>query len=312
VIFGISYPRWIGKETILRLLISGSSGFVGRALKSFLAQQGHLVVALKREAKPHEKEVVLWSPDRGLLDPHYFENFDAVIHLAAANIFQGKWTEERKEELFNSRCHDTRLLSETLAHLRHPPSLFLSVSAIGFYGDCGQNRVNESYPQGQGFLAELCAHWERASMPARDRGIRVIHPRLGIVLGPGGGILASLIPLFSKGIGAILNGGEQGISWIALEDLLRAFDWLLRSSSLSGPINITAPHPVSQVFFAKSLATALHKKVRFRLPRWLLKLLYGEKAELFLSSCYALPKILEENDFSFLYPELSLLWRHLF
>jgi uncharacterized protein len=295
--------------------MSGSSGFVGSYLKAFLESKGEQVVALKRHEGTKSKapaEVVIWNPEKGLLDPYYFENFDAFIHLSGENIFEGRWTKEKKETIFNSRCRDTWLLSETLARLRHPPTTFLSVSAIGYYGDCGEELVDETRRPGKNFLADVCFHWEKATEAAYQRGIRVIHPRLGIVLSPKGGALSSLIPIFSKGMGAILGKGTQFLSWVALEDVARAFYHILYTKELEGGVNVTAPFPLTQKAFAKNLARALDSHVRFKIPKWLLYILYGQKIELFFSSCRAIPRRLEETGFSFLYPKLFSLLRNFF
>lgn len=290
----------------MRLLITGSHGLVGNALLSYLQEEGHDVVRLVRNRAEESSSAVYWNPIGEDFCAQQFEGFDGVVHLAGASILC-RWTKKRREQLFRSRCRDTWMLAQMLSRLKHPPKTFFSASAVGFYGDRGGELLTEESSRGEGFLSEMTGEWEKASRLLQHRGVRLIYGRFGLILSAKGGVLSKMIPIYRLGLGASFGSGQQMMSWVALEDVVRAIAYLLERPSLSGVFNITAPNPVSQGEFSKALAKALHRRAMIRLPAWLLKLLCGEQMaqELLLSGCSALPKHLAESGFSFLYPQLS-------
>ncbi|WP_344449197.1 TIGR01777 family oxidoreductase, partial [Actinocorallia aurantiaca] len=248
---------------------------------------------------PARPDEVFWDPAAGELDRAALEGADAVVHLAGAGIGDRLWTESRKREIYQSRIGGTRLLAEGLAGLESPPQVLVSGSAIGFYGDTGSAETTESAPKGTGFLADLTADWEAAAGPAAAAGIRVVHPRTGIVLSRDGGILGRMLPLFRLGLGGRLGDGRQWTSWISLRDEVRALRHLI-ASPLAGPVNLTAPRPVTNAEFTRELARALHRPAFLAAPAPLLKLALREFAtEGPLISQRVLPARLLDSGFAF-------------
>ncbi|NGX38014.1 MAG: hypothetical protein K1000chlam2_01183, partial [Chlamydiae bacterium] len=238
------------------------------------------------------KNAVFWSPEKGWANPHEFENFDAVIHLAGKNISSGRWTNKLKDEIFKSRCRDTWFLSQVLMRLKQPPKTLICASAVGIYGE--------------GFLAEVCQKWEEATRGIDRQKTRVLHPRFGVVLSPKGGMLKKLLPLFRLGLGAIIGSGEQYMSWVALDDVVGAISYALTTPSLEGSFNLTAPHPETNASFSKKLAKALHRPLFLRIPEKPLRFALGEMAdEMLLDSTKALPEKLEKSGYNFRYPTLE-------
>ncbi len=261
---------------------------------------------LVRTKGPLPPDAIYWDPKQRPFESKLFENFDTLIHLAGANIAEKRWTKERKQELFDSRCRDARLLSELLSKLSQPPKLILSASATGYYGNRGKEILTEDSPPGEGFLSELCVAWEHSWEAMRALGTRVVYTRFGIVLSPKGGFLKKMLPLFRWGIGGELGSGKQLMSWISLEDLLGAFAHILNTPSLEGPVNCTTAFPVSQAEFTKRLAKHLHRPAFFHLPRWLILFVWGEMGEeMLLSGSAVLPKRLLNSGFSFQTPHLE-------
>ena len=241
----------------MNILLSGSTGFVGTALFSHWQSMGHHVTRLVR-GQGHEGAVG-WNPEQALFAQKDFEGFDAVVHLAGEPIMEGRWSDAKKEKIFSSRVKGTKFLAAILSQTSSPPKVFISVSAVGYYGDAGEREVDEEGAIGKGFLPKVCQEWERAADFLAMKGCRVVHPRFGIVLGPQGGVLQKLKPLYLWGLGATLGCGKQWVSWIALSDLLRAFDMVLDLPFFEGAVNFTAPHPVRQEEFSQQLAHALHR-----------------------------------------------------
>lgn len=292
-------------QTRWRILVSGTSGLIGKALVSFLEEGGHHVVKLVR-TKNRGKNTLYWDPQAADLSPQEFEGFDAVIHLAGQNIADGFWTQKRKNTLFLSRCRDSWLLSQVFMRCQQVPSVFIGVSAVGIYGDRPKERLTEESHPGKGFLPELCEQWEKATSALQQRGVRVVHPRLGIVLSMHGGMLARLLPFFRKGLGAILGNGEQLLSWITLEDLLYSFYHILHTESLQGAVNVCAPFPVSQAEFSQTLAACLQKPLFLRLPKKMVQWVFGEMGEaMLLASGGAFPQKLLRTGFVFSHPTLA-------
>lgn len=294
----------------MRILVTGAAGLVGTELKSFLTQQRHHVVRLVRGTRSAADEI-RWDPVRGVLDAPELEGLEAVVHLAGENISTGRWTADKKRRIRESRVRGTRLLSESLARLFDPPKVLVSVSAVGYYGDRGDEPLDEDSDPGSGFLPDVCREWEDAAAPAVMRGIRVVHPRLGMVLSPRGGALARMLPPFRMGIGGRIGNGRQYVSWIALEDLVAVIDYAIHNASLSGPVNAVAPETVTNQEFSVALGRVLSRPAVLFLPEFAARLAYGEMADaLLLASARVAPVRLRDSGFQFRFPELDGALRH--
>ncbi len=253
---------------------------------------------------------MFWDPAHGVLDPAALSGIDAVVHLAGAPVDQ-RWTVARKRDILQSRVEGTLLLARVLSTLEPAPRVLVSASAIGYYGDRGDDVVDERDPAGNGFLAQVARAWEEAAAPARDAGIRTVHPRFGIVLSRAGGALGKLLPAFELGAGGKIAHGTQWMSWIARDDLVRALCFVLATEAMRGPINMTAPTPVRNADFAKALGHVLHRPAVATIPAFALRLMYGELAdEALLAGQRVLPRALEGAGFSFLYPTVDAAFRH--
>lgn len=293
------------------IMITGSSGLIGSALVSFLTAGGHRVTRLVR-SKPRTADEAQWNPDAGTIEASRLEGLDAVVHLAGENIGAERWTDERKARIRDSRLKGTRLLSDTLAKLPQPPRVLVSASAIGYYGDRGDQRLHEESPPGSGFLADLSRQWEAATKPAAQRGIRVVTLRTGIVLSPKGGALARMLTPFRMGIGGIIGSGKQYMSWIAIDDLIGAIVHAITTHLLHGPVNAVSPHPVTNSEFTKTLGRVLGRPTLLPLPGFAARLALGEMAdELLLFSARVEPAKLLASGYRFQYPELEPALRHL-
>jgi uncharacterized protein (TIGR01777 family) len=301
---------YAGKKP-LKIIISGASGMIGTALTVFLSCGGHDVRSLVRRPPPAGNSGILWDPARRQLDKNLLEGADVVIHLAGESIASGRWTPRRKETILKSRVEGTDFLSEILASLQHPPQVFLCSSAIGFYGNRGDEFLNEESGPGQGFLTDVCKAWEAATEPAQKAGIRVVNVRTGIVLTALGGALAKMLTPFQMGAGGIIGSGRQWMSWVSLEDLIGIYHYLIYADSLSGPVNATAPEPVTNRIFTRTLGRVLKRPALFPLPSFAVKGIFGEMGEaLLLEGQRVKPKKLLQSGFGFLYPGLdsSLRW----
>ncbi len=288
----------------MNILIAGASGFVGTALISFLQSQGHRIVRLVRSDQGVRKDVYLWDPAKGQIDLRAFEGIDAVINLAGENIFSGRWTEAKKKSILDSRVAATRVLVSAICSLTSPPKVLIQTSAVGFYGDLGDQICDEKTLAGDGFLSEVCQEWEKACEPAAEAGIRTVVFRFGLVLGVEGGILRAVLPLFKLGLGSRLGSGRQWMSWIALEDLTGLFQFALTHQELKGTINAVSPTPVTNAMFTRVLRKMLHRPPFFPLPVWLLRLVFGrEKADALLLSSTRVQSC--KLAYHFLYPDLQ-------
>lgn len=289
----------------MKVLVAGSSGLIGTALCNKLAQEGHGVVRLVRRASETDGEL-LWDPEAGVLDGVALEGVEAVVHLGGRNIAGGRWTKKIKAELRRSRVQTTELLAATLAGLAAPPRVFICASAIGIYGDRGDEKLHEESGPGTGFLAELGQAWEGASVVAADAGIRVVHARFGIVLSREGGALAKMLTPFRLGVGGKIGNGRQYFSWIGLEDAVAALVFALGNEALRGPVNLTAPEPVTNAELTRALGRVLRRPTLLPLPALAAKLILGELAkEGLLASQRVLPRRLLDVGFEFAYPELE-------
>jgi uncharacterized protein (TIGR01777 family) len=278
---------------------------VGTALKAALARNGAEVVQLVRRAPrgvgeiqwDPKKRVMAWANKRGAEGP--LEGLDAVIHLGGVNLSERRWTPAYKREIETSRVESTGVLAAVLAGLKRPPKVLLVASATGFYGDRGDEVLDEGSDPGVGFLPEICAKWEAASEPARAAGIRVLNLRFGVVLGRDGA-LKKMLPIFRLGLGGRLGSGRQWMSWIGLGDAVRAILFAMKSEALSGPVNVTAPNPVTNAEFTRSLGRALHRPAVFPVPALALRAMFGEMAdEALLASTRAVPGKLTAAGFRF-------------
>lgn len=298
----------------MNLVVSGSHGFIGSALVSSLTADGHRVIRLVRAERSSsavaESEIV-WNPEAAYVDTAKLEGKDALIHLAGEPI-PGRWTPKKKARILESRFQGTRLLAEALSHLTQPPQVFVSASAIGYYGDRGDEILREESPSGRGFLAQVCREWEAATEPAAKKGIRVVNLRMGIVLGKDGGALAQMLFPFRLGLGGRIGAGGQYMSWIALDDLVGAVQHVLATGSLRGPINAVAPNPVRNAEFAKTLGKVLSRPTIFPLPAFLVRLVFGQMGEeALLWGQRVEPARLKASGYAFRFPELDGALRHI-
>ncbi|HLP03113.1 MAG TPA: TIGR01777 family oxidoreductase [Opitutaceae bacterium] len=268
----------------MRIVLAGGSGFVGGALRRRWAAAGCDVIQLVRRPARGEGEAE-WAPESGRIDLARLRDCDALVNLAGENIAGGRWTAACKERIRESRVATTRLLAETLVAGDWRPRVWINASAVGFYGDGGDQWLDESAPPGRGFLASVCKDWEAATQPAETAGVRVVRLRLGAVLDPSGGMLAQLLPVFRAGFGGPIGGGHAWLSWISLCDLVAVVDTCLADSSLAGPVNAVAPAPVRNVELAAALGRALRRPAVLPLPAWVVRAAFGEMGrELLLAS----------------------------
>ena len=291
-----AHRRWSGQPQ--RVLVSGASGLVGRALVAYLSAGGHTPVRLVRTAAAAAPDpglptaAVVWDAAGGGAAPvAELEGFDAVVHLAGDNISGGRWTSRRKASISRSRVAGTTALAEALARLKRPPRTLVAASAIGYYGNRGEENLVESSPRGRGFLADVCSAWEAAATAARVAGIRVVHLRIGVVLSPLGGALGKMLTPFRMGAGGVVGDGRQWMSWIALDDLLDVMLHALADTSLAGPINAVAPHPVTNEEWTRILGNVLRRPTLMPLPATAARVALGEMAdELLLASTRVIPE----------------------
>lgn len=290
----------------MKVLVSGSHGLVGKALTHSLTDDGHEVVRLVRRERSFGSPEVEWYPDQGRIDAQHLEGIDAVVHLAGDNIAAGRWTGQKKRIIRESRVHGTSLLSDTLASLSRPPSVLISASAIGFYGNRGDELLTEKSPPGNDFLAKVCMDWEGAAKSAAEKGIRTTHARFGVILDAREGALAKMLPPFRAGIGGKVGDGKQWMSWIALADVVGGLKFLLDDKSIDGPVNFVAPNPVTNAEFTSTLGRVISRPTILPMPAFAARLAFGEMADaLLLSSQRVDPAVLEDKGFLFTWPTLE-------
>ncbi len=295
----------------MHIAVSGSGGLIGSALVPSLAGGGHRVSRLVRGLAPGA-DAIRWDPARGVRDAALLEALDGVVHLAGENIAAGRWTPRRKAEIRRSRVEGTRRLCEALARLVKRPKVLVSTSAIGYYGDRGDQVLQEDSPAGNDFLAGVCREWEAATEPATGAGIRVVHLRFGVVLSPAGGALRKMLTPFRMGVGGRIGSGRQFMSWIALDDVVGAIQHALATEALAGVVNAVAPSPVTNAEFTRVLAHVLRRPALFPVPAFGLRLAFGEMADaLLLSSQRVVPARLQASGFTFRFPELEGALLHL-
>jgi uncharacterized protein len=284
-----------------RILLSGASGLIGSAVRDAAQEKGFEVQALVRRHHLVRPGAIYWNPAEGKqgIHPLALEGFDAVVHLNGASVAR-RWTREYRETIVASRVRSTEVLCESLRKVRVRPPVLLCASAVGIYGDRGDEDLTEQSPVGKGFLAETCEAWEAAAGKASDLGIRVVHLRFGVVLSRKGGALAKMLPVFQLGLGGKMGSGRQWMSWISVRDAMRAMFFLMEHEELAGAINLTAPHPATNAEFTKALARTVRRLAVLPAPAGLLRLVFGEMADqTMLASQRALPRRLEEAGFQF-------------
>lgn len=290
----------------MKILISGSHGLVGKALSKSLTNDGHEVVRLVRHEPAVGAPEIWWEPNEGRIDAERLEGHDVVVHLAGESIASGRWTSDKKRAIRESRVKGTALLSDSLARLSRPPSVFLSASAIGYYGSRGDELLTEQSAPGNDFLAKVCIDWESATKPAIEKGIRTVHTRFGIILDEKGGALAKMLTPFRMGIGGTVGSGRQWMSWIALADVVKGLRFLISETSTRGPVNFVAPNPVRNAEFTKTLGRVLARPTFFPIPEFGVRLAFGEMGDaLLLSSQRAEPSVLKSMNFDFSWPTLE-------
>jgi len=293
------------------VVVSGSSGLIGTALREELAGAGHRVVRLVRKGVG-TGDAVRWDLEAGTIDAAGLEGCDAVVHLAGESIAEGRWTAEKKRRIRESRTKGTRLLAGALAGLDRPPGVMVSASASGYYGDRGNELLREENAPGTGFLPDVCKEWEAAADPAREAGIRVVHPRFGIVLSKDGGALARTLPLFKLGMGGPIGSGRQYWSWISLDDVVGVILHALTNESVRGPVNVSSPEAPTNAEYTRTLGRVLNRPAFMPAPAPALRLALGGLADaLLLASARMEPARLKETGYRYRHPELEGAFRHL-
>src|SRR6267143_1199458 len=288
----------------MKILVAGASGLVGSALIPALEADGTEITRLVRSS-PKANEIE-WHPNHEQIDAARLEGFDAIINLAGENIAEGRWTDEKKRKIRDSRLNGTHLLSEATAKLATKPRVFLCASATGFYGDRDDEMLDETSGSGRGFLATVCREWEGATEPAAKAGVRVVNLRLGPILAREGGMLGKMLTPFKMGMGGKVGSGKQYISWVAIDDVVGAIQLALVNESIHGPLNVVSPNPVTNEVFTRTLGEVLSRPTVMSIPAFAARLAFGEMAdEMLLVSQRVIPKKLNDAGFEFEHPELE-------
>lgn len=299
----------------MKIVISGASGLVGSALIPALLKQGHQITKLVRGERAGRTAdgvaTLAWNPETKTLDERGLADQEIAVHLSGETVAE-RWTKEKKARIRDSRVQSTKLIAERLARLSSPPRALLCASAIGYYGDRGDELLGEESSAGRGFLAEICQEWEAAAEPAQSVGIRVVHLRFGVVLSAEGGALAKMLAPFKLGVGGKVGDGKQWMSWIALNDVTEAIKFLIARDDVRGPVNLVSPQPVTNGEFTETLGRVLSRPTFFAMPAFGARLAFGEMADaLLLSSARVLPNRLAGAGYQFVYPQLEGALAHL-
>lgn len=294
----------------MRIAITGASGFIGQPLVDRLTSAGHTVLTVGRRHEQGPQPDVTWDIAKGEIESDKLRGVDGVIHLAGENI-SSRWTSEQKRRIRESRVLGTGLIARTVASMRPRPAILVSMSAVGIYGNRGDELLDESSQLGTGFQADTGRAWEASAAPAREAGIRVVHPRLGVVMNRHGGALERMLPFFLAGVGGSVGDGRQWMSWVARTDAVRALQFLVEHPQISGVVNVTAPEPVRNADFTRYLAAALHRPAFMLVPAFGIRLLYGEMGiETVVAGQRVMPRALLAAGFVFSYPELGSALAH--
>jgi uncharacterized protein (TIGR01777 family) len=290
----------------MRTLVTGATGFIGRKLLEGIKDPVVLSRNPDKAQTPLARGKALrWDPLAGPPPREAFDGVEAVIHLAGEPVAEGRWTAAKKRRIMESRKVGTTNLVRAICELPNPPRVLVSASAIGIYGDRGDEPLEERSASGKDFLADVCREWEAAADPARERGVRVVHPRIGIVLGAGGGALAKMITPFKFGLGGRLASGRQWMSWIHVDDMVGMLLFAVNNEHASGAMNAVSPTPLTNADFTRALAAAVHRPAIFPVPGFALRLLLGEFAQILLASQRVLPRAAEKAGYGYLYPDLQ-------
>ncbi len=290
----------------MKVLISGAAGMVGTEVFLKLAKRGDTVARLVRSVAAQSGMDIVWDGKSGNIDASRLEGFDAVVHLAGESIASGRWTEKRKQKIRDSRVIPTEHLSQHLSQLKKPPTVFIVASAIGYYGDRGEEVLDEQSKPGVGFLPDVCQAWEAATRPASENGIRTVNLRFGIILSSKGGALRTMLCPFKMGVGGIIGTGKQYMSWIALDDAVQVILNALSNPALQGPVNAVSPTPVTNREFTETLGKVLVRPTLLPMPAAAARLVLGEMADaLLLSSAKVTPKKLTAAGYQFAWPKLE-------
>jgi hypothetical protein len=291
----------------MKTLITGCSGLVGNALVEFLFARGHSIQCLKRnQASEHHH---FWATQA--LPTTTESVFDTVIHLAGENVAEGRWSTDRKQRILTSRVEGTRQLVDYISTLAEKPKVFLCASAVGYYGHSMDRIFDENSPLGEGFLADVCDQWEKETHRLSALGIRIVNLRFGMVLSPKGGALHKMAPPFKAGLGGVIGNGQQFISWISIRDLVAIVDFLINQPHINGPVNVVSPIPTTNRALTENLGKALNRPTLFRIPAFLVRLLFGQMAdEMLLASTRATPRVLLEADYNFQDQSLEAVLRY--
>ena len=296
----------------VKILMTGASGLLGSALIPFFSTGGHFVHTLVRRDPVLEKGETFWDPEKKRLDPSVFDGIDAVIHLAGEHIGEGRWTDEKKRRIIESRTKGTSLIAETISKLSSPPPVLICASAIGYYGNRGDKILAEDDPPGDDFISKVCSEWEKSAQAAVDKGIRTAFMRIGIALSPAGGALSRLLLPFRAGLGAKIASGAQFMSWVGIDDVIGAFFHVLADNKIAGPVNVVSPNPVTNLEFTKTLGQVLSRPAIFSVSAAAINLAFGEMGrEVLLSSTRVMPEKLLETGYRFRNPDLFGVLSHL-
>ncbi len=295
----------------MKILISGASGLIGTHLIPTLRAKGNEVYKLVRKT-PKSADEIQWDAERGFSETEQakLENFDAVIHLAGDNVASKNWSDEKKRKIKESRTAGTRVLVNALRKTEKPPKHFISASAIGFYGNRGDEKLTEASAKGEGFFPEVCSEWEAEAQKAKDFGARVVNPRIGVVLAKDGGALEKMLTPFKFGLGGVIGSGKQYLSWIALDDLIKIFHFILENENFSGAVNAVAPNAATNEEFTKTLGKVLNRPTIIPIPEFAIKLLFGEMGETtVLQGAKVYPQRLIDANFKFEYSTLEVAFK---
>ena len=294
----------------MKVLITGSTGLIGQELQKSFTEKGYeLLLASRKE--PTDNKHVQWSIEQGFTDAEKLEGVDIVVHLAGENVSGLRWTDEKKKAIHDSRVLGTRNVVNAISKLKQKPKVFIAASAIGFYGERGEEEVTESSAAGDNFLAGVCKEWEAESRRAEDAGIRTVLLRTGIVLSKDGGALSAMLLPFKLGVGGVVGSGKQWMSWISMDDEIAVINLAIENENMRGAVNAVSPNPVTNHDFTKTLGEVLYRPTFLPLPEFAVSMIFGEMGDaLLLASTKVIPKRLEDAGFEFKYPNLKEAIQH--